>query len=117
MRETEALQGEPPVPVQAMATTCYIAGHRILGNEYFYTGGEVQLYAHWYITTDDRRTATCRWRLDGDVGGLTYDGRNYSAVLDEPSYNCDFKATKPGIGVITATWGDLSDSVRITVTE
>ncbi|MEA4884381.1 MAG: hypothetical protein VB144_12155 [Clostridia bacterium] len=57
------------------------------------------------------------WELDGDVGGLTCDQRNYSTVLDEPGYNCDFKSTKPGIGVVTATWGDLSDSVTITVTE
>jgi hypothetical protein len=80
-------------------------------------GEMVRLWADGYTTPGERRRAVCRWELDGDVGGLTYDWRNYSTVLDEPGYNCDFKATKPGVGVVTATWGDLSDSVTITVTE
>lgn len=81
-------------------------------------GETVDLYAGGYITQSDLLyDAACQWKLDGDIGGLTYDLDNFSATLDEPGCHCRFKATKPGTGVITATKNDLSASVTITVTE
>lgn len=80
-------------------------------------GGGFWLRAYGYRTPDERLDALCRWELDGDVGGLSYDKSHFSSVLNEPGCTCFFKATKPGTGVITARKGDLSASVTIAVTE
>ncbi len=45
-------------------------------------GETVRLWVDGYMTPDERRRAVCRWELDGDVGGLTHDGCNYSTVLE-----------------------------------
>lgn len=80
-------------------------------------GDTIRLSAFGYTAQDERLNALSQRRLDGDIGGLTYHGHSFSAVLDEPGCQCSFKPTKPGTGVVTATKDGLSVSITITITE
>jgi hypothetical protein len=80
-------------------------------------GDMIYLDAYGYTKQGERVNALSQWELVGDIGGISYEFKNYMSQLDDPGCSCIFQATKPGTGVVVARQGELSARRTITVTE
>ena len=70
-------------------------------------GDTIHLQAYGYTTQGERVNALSQWELVGDIGGLSYDLKNYTSVLSDSGSSCIFRATKTGMGVVIARKGEL----------